>query len=85
MYDALKEAKVLAYTSLGRPMLDYADVIWYLATKNKVRDIELIQNSIMLFISNLKGSIDSVFQARNELGLRLLEDRRKCYRLCLLT
>jgi len=33
----------------------------------------------------MKGCADSVFEARDELGLRSLEDRRKNHRLCLLT
>jgi len=28
VYDAPKDAKLLAYTSLCRPILDYADVVW---------------------------------------------------------
>jgi len=33
----------------------------------------------------MKGRADSVSEARDELGLRSLEDRRKNHRLCLLT
>jgi len=42
MYDAPKEAKLLAYRSVCRPVLDYADVVWDPATRNKVQDIELV-------------------------------------------
>jgi len=43
MLDALKEAKLLlAYTSLCKPILGYADVVWDPATRSKVHDRELI-------------------------------------------
>jgi len=49
MYDTLKDAKLLAYTSLCRPILDYADVVWDSAARSKVHDIELVQNSVIGF------------------------------------
>jgi len=76
-FDAPKAAKLLAYTSLRRPILDYANVVWDPAARNKVHDIELVQNSAIRFISDMKGRADSVSEARDELGLRSLEDRRK--------
>jgi len=42
MYDASKEAKLLAYISLWRPILDYADVVWDPATRSKVHNIVLV-------------------------------------------
>ena len=38
MYDAAKEAKLLAYTSLCRPILEYADVVWDPSAKSKIQD-----------------------------------------------
>jgi len=37
VYDAPKDAKLLAYTSLCRPILDYADVVWDPAVRSKVQ------------------------------------------------
>ena len=85
MYDAPKEAKLLAYTSLCRPILEYADVVWDPSAKSKIQDIELVQNSAVRFISSLKGRTDSVSEARNLLQLQSLEERRKNHRLCFLT
>ena len=82
MYDAPKEAKLLAYTSLCRPILEYADVVWDPSAKSKIQDIELVQNSAVRFISSLKGRTDSVSEARNQLQLQALEERRKNHRLC---
>jgi len=56
-------------------------VVWDSVARSKVHDRELIQNST---ISNLKEHTDSVSEARDELGLRSLEDRQKNHPLCLL-
>ena len=84
MNDAPKEAKLLAYTSLCRPILEYADVVWDPLARSKIHDIELIQNSAVHLISNLKGRTDRVSEARNQLQLQSLEEKRK-NRLCFLT
>jgi len=52
-------------------------VVWDPAARSKVHDIDLVQNSAIGFISNMKRHTDSVSKARNELGLWSLEDRRK--------
>jgi len=77
MYDASKDAELLAYASLCRPILDYADVVWDPAVRSKVHDIELVQNSAIWFISNIKGRTGSASEVRSELGLWSLKDRRK--------
>ena len=85
MHNAPQEAKLLAYTSLCRPILEYADVVWDPSVKSKVHDIELIQNKAIRFIANLRGRDDSVSVTRKRLKLEGLEERRKNHRLCLLT
>jgi len=60
-------------------------VVWDPATRSKVHDIELVPNSTICFISNMTERADSVSEARDGLGHRSLEDRRKNHRLCLLT
>ena len=64
MHNAPQKAKLLAYTSLFRPFLEYADVVWDLSAKCKVRDIEIIQNQAIKFIANIEGCDDSVSAAR---------------------
>ena len=54
MHNAPQEAKLLAYTSLCRPILEYADVVGDPSVESKVRDIELIQNKAIRFIANLE-------------------------------
>jgi len=53
MHGAPKEAKLMAYTSLCRPILKYDNVVWDLVTRSKVHNTELVQNSAIRFISNL--------------------------------
>ena len=86
MHNAPQEAKLLAYASLCRPIVEYADVVWDRSTKCKVHNIELIQNNKAIrFIANLRGRDDSEVAARKPLKLKTLEDRRKNHHLCLLT
>ena len=60
MYNAPAEAKLLAYTSLGQPILEYADVVWDPHTKTNINKVEKIQDRAIRFISNLKRRKDSV-------------------------
>ena len=70
MHNAPQEAKQLAYTSLCRPILEYANVVWDPSAKCKVHDIEIIQNKAIRFIANLRGREDGVSAARERLKLQ---------------
>ena len=72
-------------TQIYRPIFEYVDVVFDPSAKSKIHDIELVQNSAVRFISNLKGRTDSVSEAINQLQLQSLEDRRKNHRPCFLT
>ena len=53
MYNnAPNEPKLLAYTSLCKPRLEYVDVVWYPHTKTNIK-VEMIQDRAIRFISNL--------------------------------
>ena len=43
--------------------------MWDPTTRSRIHDIELVQNSAVNFISNLKGRTHSVSEAKNQLQL----------------
>ena len=74
---------MLAYTSLCRSILDYADVLWDPADKKTAEQLETFQNKAVRFIKGIKGR-HGVTEGRLDLGLNLLADRRRAHRLALL-
>jgi len=44
-HDAPKNGKLLAYTSLCCPLLEYAGTLWDPYLKTTIHDIEMVQNS----------------------------------------
>ena len=82
LHNAPETAKLLAYTSLCRPHVEYAASVWdpYLECLSLLvshdDDIETIQNKAVPFISNIKGR-ESVTKAREKLCLDTLVNRRK--------
>ena len=82
LYSAPEKAKLLAYISLCRPILEYAALLWDPAAKNFQYSIEMVQNTVLRFIAGLKGK-DSVSGAREGLGIETLEERRDARRTLL--
>ena len=83
LYNAPKKSRLLAYTSLCRPILEYADTVWDPMLNKDIESIEMIQHRAVRFISCLKGR-ESVTEASSELGLQTLQNRRRNHRLTLL-
>jgi hypothetical protein len=83
LHSAPTNSRLLAYTSLCRPILEYADTVWDPTTIQQIDSIESIQNRAVRFISNLKGR-ESLTAAKEQLCLDSLADRRKRHRLGLL-
>ena len=81
--DAPASARLLAYTSLCRPHVDYAASVWDPMLDYLIHDIEMVQHNAISFISTLKGR-DSVTAAREKLELETLADRRTKIRHALL-
>ena len=75
----------MAYTSLCRPILEYADTLWDPATKGTAQNLELVQNDAIRFISSLRGRDACITDTRSQLELRTLAERRRSHRLNMLT
>ena len=80
---APEKSKLLAYTSLCRLIMVYADTLWDPTDKWSVDSLEEIQSKVVRFIRNLKGC-ESVTEAKSLLGLVPLADRLKNHRVSLL-
>ena len=72
LYNAPEKAKLLANTSMCRPIIGYASSVWDLYQKKNIQGIESVQNSAIRFISILKGHA-SITEARELLNLQTLE------------
>lgn len=83
LYDAPKPARLIAYTALCRPILEYASVVWDPSIKQQIYNIEMVQNNAIRFICGIKGRV-SISEARDKIALQTLEARRKDLRLKLL-
>lgn len=83
LHAAPEKACLLAYTSLCRPHLEYAVAVWDTSLEYLKNDIEMVQHSAIRFISKLKGR-ESITEARNNLQLETLADRRTKIRHALL-
>jgi len=81
--DAPQKAKLLAYLSLCRPILEYSDVLWDPADKASCQRLELVQNKAIRFVKNIKGR-RGITEGRDSLELQTLEQRRRNHRLSLL-
>lgn len=81
---APSEVKYLAYTSIIRPKLEYACVIWDPHTKTNIECLERIQRRAVRFIYGMYGPTDSVSAQMERHGIPTLESRRKSFRLKLL-
>ena len=83
LYEALEKGKLLAHTSLCRPILKYGDTLWDPPDMKSINDIELLQNKAIWFVKDIKGR-SNVSEARSQLQLQSRQDRRKSRRLSLL-
>ena len=82
LFNALQNEKLLAYTSLCRPV-EYAAPVWDPQNRELVYKLEMLQKQAVRFNTKVKGR-ESVTEARKILNLTPLEERRKTLRMSLL-
>jgi len=83
LYEAPANSKLLAYTILCRPILEYGNTLWDPADSANIDALERVQSQAIRFINKIKGR-QGISEAQNKLELQLLKDRRKTHRLSLL-
>lgn len=83
LHNAPEKARLLAYTSLCRPHMEYAASVWDTSLAYLATEIEMVQHRAIRFISQIKGR-ESITKARNKLELETLAHRRKQIRHTLL-
>lgn len=76
-----KEAKLLAYVTFIRPILEYASVAWFPFAQNQIATLEAVQRKAARFICNRYRCTDSPTQMLSEIGLHTLTSRAMLYRL----
>jgi len=55
LHEASREGKLLAYTNLCRPILEYTDTVWDLTLAKDIESLEMLQRRAVRFIAGIKG------------------------------
>jgi hypothetical protein len=71
-----KNIKLKCYTTLVRPILEYASAVWDPSTKENIKKLEQIQKRAARFITNEYSSLKRVTPIVKSLNLETLDDRR---------
>ena len=81
---APQERRLLGYTCLCHPILEYADTVWDPTLAKEIESLWMLQDGAVRFIVKLRGQ-ESVTEACSELGPQPLKQRRRNHRLsCLM-
>ena len=82
---APQEGRLLAYTSLCRPILEYADTVWDPTLAKEIESMEMLQHRAVQLIARLRGR-ESVTEAcskqkrrnhRLSLLMKILQDEKR--------
>ena len=76
LYDSPEKAKLLAYTTLCRPHVEYVSTVWNPSMEQLQHKLDIVQNVVIRFICKFKGR-DSVTEALEKVDVPTLGDRRK--------
>lgn len=78
---ATVDAKLLAYKTLVRPLLEYGCIVWDPYQQNYIQRLESVQKSAARYILGRYRRAESVSQMMIDLNLESLEERRAAMRL----
>jgi hypothetical protein len=81
LFDAPTDLKKLAYSSLCRPLLEYASEVWDPSNKQQIHSLEVLQNKALRFIYNIRGRDVSITEIRQQHHIVTLEQRRRDKRI----
>lgn len=82
--DTPSNIKLLAYTTIIRPKLEYACVLWDPHTKKDIHQLESIQRKAVRFIYRKYGRHEAISELMRNRNITPLERRRKIARLSFL-
>ena len=78
-------AKAATYTTMVRPILEYASVVWDPTASNDIKKLEMVQRVAARYAkNNYKRETGTVTNLLHELAWQTLEERRKSARLQML-
>lgn len=73
--------KLLLYTTLIRPKLEYSAAVWDPSHANLIHSLEMVQNNSIRFILSNYNRTASITAMKSSLNLPSLSSRRKMFRL----
>lgn len=76
-----RETKLFAYTTLVRPVLEYALIAWFPHTQTNVNILESVQRKAIRFVHHKYGRFDSPTESLKRSSLLTIADRAKLGRL----
>ena len=82
IYRCPADSKSLAFTSLVRPLLEYASGAWDPHTVKNINSLEMVQRRAARFVKRDYRRTTSASSLIDGLGWSTLSDRRKSSRLC---
>lgn len=78
------QTKLLAYKTLIRPLIEYANLVWFPATNNLIKKLEGVQRKAVRFVYNKYSYLHSPSDLIARAGLLTLRNRAKLARLKML-